>query len=207
MFEENISAEEIEELELSAFEGPISVIDAKDNDFDEALQYLASQKVIGFDTETKPCFTHDGPRSKMAILQLSGEDQAFVFRLQHLGLPKELSKILSDERIVKVGAAVRDDIRGLQAFRKFNPRGFVDLQKIAEDYGIMDKSVRKMAGIILGIKVSKAQRLSNWEAPRLSGAQLKYAATDAWVCRVMYDRLMVSEKVERKDEDKSDSIS
>jgi ribonuclease D len=194
MFAENISSEEIEELELKAFEGPVSVLDTRDDDFADAVEYLEGQKAIGFDTETKPCFTHDGPRNTEALLQLSGADKAFIIRLHHLGLPKEIVKILSNPDIVKVGAAVKDDIHGLQAFRKFNPRGFVDLQKLAEEYGIADKSVRKMSAIILGFKVSKSQQLSNWEAPRLSGPQIKYAATDAWVCRLMYDRLMASEK-------------
>jgi ribonuclease D len=206
MFEENISAEEIEELALTAFEGPVSVIDTKDYEFEDSIEYLKHQKVIGFDTETKPCFIHDGPKNPMATLQLSGEDKAFIFRLQHVGLPREVARLLSDENVIKVGAAVRDDVRGLLKFRKFNPKGFVDLQKIAEDYGIMDKSVRKMAAIILGIKVSKAQRLSNWEASRLSGAQIKYAATDAWVCRAMYDKLMTSEKI-AKNVRTSDDIS
>lgn len=194
MFPANISVEEIEELQLKAFEGPVSVIDARDDDFADAVEYLSSQSAIGFDTETKPCFTHEGPRNTEALLQLSGSDKAFIFRLHHIGLPKEITKLLSNPEVVKVGAAVKDDIRGLQEFRRFNPRGFVDLQKMAEEYGIADKSVRKMSAIILGFKVSKAQQLSNWEAARLSGAQIKYAATNAWVCRLMYDKLLTCEK-------------
>lgn len=101
---------------------------------------------------------------------------------------------MADKRIIKAGAAVHDDIKGLQKLRDFVPGGFVDLQKIVWEYGIKDKSVKKMAGIILGFRISKTQQLSNWEAETLSESQCKYAATDAWVCREMYLKLMKSEK-------------
>ena len=70
----------------------------------------------------------------------------------------------------------------------------MDLQKIVWEYGIKDKSVKKMTAIILGFRISKTQQLSNWEAEALSESQCKYAATDAWVCREMYLKLMKSEK-------------
>ena len=95
---------------------------------------------------------------------------------------------------MKIGAAVADDIKGLQQYRKFEARGFVDLQKIVWEWGIKDKSVKKMAAIILGMRISKSQQLSNWEAENLSESQQKYAATDAWVCREMYKKLLVTEK-------------
>lgn len=110
-----------------------------------------------------------------------------------MGLPKKLSSLLASDKVIKVGAAVTDDIRGLQKYREFTPRAFVDLQKIVGDYGIHDRSVKKMSAIILGFRISKAQQLSNWEAGTLSESQMKYAATDAWVCREMYLRLMNSE--------------
>ena len=93
-----------------------------------------------------------------------------------------------------MGAAIHDDIRGLQKLNDFRADGFVDLQKIVADYGIRDKSVKKMTAIILGFRISKTQQLSNWEAEELSESQCKYAATDAWVCREMYIKLMNSEK-------------
>lgn len=191
-FAESISVEEIEQLELATFDGPIVVIDQVNEEYAEAVDYLSSQSIIGFDTETKPCFHANQPRNKMALLQLSGPDKAYLFRLHAVGLPKPVAAILADPKIVKVGAAVKDDIRGLQKYFKFTPKSFVDLQIIGQDYGIQDKSVKKMAAIIMGVKVSKAQQLSNWEAPALSGAQLKYAAIDAWICREMYLKLINS---------------
>jgi len=191
-FAESISVEEIEQLELATFDGPIIVVDKINEDYAEAVDYLSAQSVLGFDTETKPCFQPHQPRNQMALLQLSGPDKAYLFRLHSVGLPKPVAAILANPNIVKVGAAVRDDIRGLQKYLKFTAKNFVDLQIIGQDYGIKDKSVKKMAAIIMGVKVSKAQQLSNWEAPVLSGPQLKYAAIDAWICREMYLKLKSS---------------
>ncbi len=182
----SISTEELSQLETMDFSGPIIVVSDLNEDFAEAMDYLRNQSVLGFDTETKPCFSSNTPRHHVALLQLSGADKAYIFRLNMMGLPAPLASVLSDNSIIKVGAAVKDDLRGLLYYRKFTPRKFVDLQILVSEYGIENKSVRKMAAIILGRKVSKAQQLSNWEAQQLSGAQLKYAAIDAWVCREMY---------------------
>lgn len=189
-YPESISAEELSHLENLDFSGPIISVTQLDEEYVEAIEYLSRQEIIGFDTETKPCFVANAQKHHVALLQLSGEDRAYVFRLNKIGLPSELVALLSDSRIIKVGAAVREDLNGLRYYSKFIPGGFVDLQSIVQEYGIAEKSVRKMSAIILGKKVSKSQQLSNWEAPQLSGAQLKYAAIDAWVCREMYIRLI-----------------
>ncbi|MBR6305366.1 MAG: 3'-5' exonuclease domain-containing protein 2 [Bacteroidales bacterium] len=194
MFRISISPEEIGELSLAAFPGEITVIDAADSHFFAAVRYLRRQRVIGFDTETRPTFSPEQHSSGTAILQLSGKEKAFLFRVQKLGLPKQLLSILASSSIIKVGAATRDDVKGLQKVLGFAPRGFVDLQSMVWEYGIKDKSVKKMAAIILGVKISKAQQLSNWEAEHLSESQMKYAATDAWICREMYMKLLASEK-------------
>ena len=194
MFKISISPEEIGELALAAFPGEITVIDSVSESFFAAIRYLRRQVVLGFDTETRPTFSPDQHSNGTAILQLSGKEKAFLFRVQKLGLPRQLASILASSSIIKVGAATRDDVKGLQAIADFKPRGFVDLQSTVWEYGIRDKSVKKMAAIILGVKISKAQQLSNWEAEHLSESQLKYAATDAWICREMYQKLLASEK-------------
>ncbi len=194
MFQISVQPEEIEKLNLAAFEGKITVIDKPGQDFEHAISYLSRQRIIGFDTETKPCFTNSQPKSGVALLQLSGAKEAFLFRIKHLGMHERICRILSNEKIIKVGAAVHDDVRGLQRYRQFEAKGFVDLQKIVWEYGIKDKSVKKMSAIILGVRISKTQQLSNWEAEALSDSQCLYAATDAWVCREMYNLLMKSEK-------------
>ena len=194
MYISSISPEELQSLEYACFTGNVGVIDSVGAEFNRAVNYLRSQKVIGFDTETRPCFSQDQPRSGVALLQLSGPEKAFLFRINKIGMHRRLCNLLSNDRIVKVGAAVTDDIRGLQKYRDFSPRSFVDLQRIVGDYGIKDKSVKKMTAIILGFRISKTQQLSNWEAETLSESQIRYAATDAWVCREMYLKLMKSEK-------------
>lgn len=195
MYKISISPEEIEKLEPASFPGKIKVVDCLGLEFLKAVRYLRKQKVLGFDTESRPCFSPGQPHYGVSLLQLSGQDKAYLFRIKLIGdIPKQLRAILSDESIIKVGAAVNDDVRGLEKHHDFQPKAFVDLQKMVWEYGIKDKSVKKMAAIILGIRISKTQQLSNWEAETLSDAQCAYAATDAWVCREMYMKLLDSEK-------------
>ena len=194
MYISNITPEELDKLELGTFPGKIYVIDELGKAFDEAIRYLKHKTIIGFDTESRPCFSAGQPHYGVSLLQLSGSEKAYLFRVKAIGMHKKLCKLLADENIIKVGAAVNDDIRGLQRLSDFKPAGFVDLQKMVGDYGIRDKSVKKMTAIILGMRISKAQQLSNWEADTLSDAQQAYAATDAWVCREMYKKLMRSKK-------------
>ena len=194
MYIETITPAELEKLEYASFPGKIQVIDSVGADFNRAIAYLRSQKIIGFDTETRPCFTQNQPRYGVALLQLSGPEKAFLFRVNKIGMHRRLCNLLANPKILKIGAAVHDDIRGLQKPRDFKAAGFVDLQKIVWEWGIRDKAVKKMSAIILGYRISKTQQLSNWEADVLSEQQCKYAATDAWVCREMYLKLMKSEK-------------
>lgn len=194
MYIETITPKELESLEYASFPGKIQVIDSVGAEFNRAIAYLRSQKIIGFDTETRPCFSQDQPRYGVALLQLSGPEKAYLFRVNKLGMHRRLCNVLADPKILKIGAAVHDDIRGLQKLRNFTAAGFVDLQKIVWEWGIRDKAVKKMSAIILGYRISKTQQLSNWEADALTESQCKYAATDAWVCREMYLKLMKSEK-------------
>ena len=194
MYNESITPKEMEKLDFASFPGKIYVIDSVGAEFNRAIAYLRSQKIIGFDTETRPTFSPDQPRYGVALLQLSGPDKAFLFRINKMRMHRRLCNLLASDKIVKVGAAIHDDILGLQRKHDFKPSQFVDLQKIVWEWGIRDKSVKKMAAIILGFRVSKTQQLSNWEAESLSEAQCRYAATDAWVCREMYLKLLNSEK-------------
>lgn len=202
-FRESITPEEIGKLQMAAFPGRIHVITEVGPAFDKAVRYLRKEKVIGFDTETRPVFMPRQPHYNVSLLQLSGREHAYLFRIHKLGMRHKLCSLLTDPEIVKVGAAVHDDIRGLQKHRDFNAGGFVDLQKIVGDWGIRDRSVKKMAAIILGIRISKSQQLSNWEAECLSEAQQLYAATDAWVCLEMYRKLCESEKCPLQQEGES----
>ncbi len=194
-FKSVISPEELKVLDYISFPGVITLIENEDSeDYDYAIKYLRRQRIIGFDTESKPIFTPNAHKNKVALVQLATEDEAFLFRINMIGLGQDLRSILSNPKIIKVGAAVHDDIIGLQRRKRFRPAGFIDLQSIAGDWGICEKSVKKMSAIVLGKKVSKSQQISNWEADTLSEAQLLYAATDAWVCRRIYGVLMSSPK-------------
>lgn len=201
MFKECVMPGDLEKLEYASCPGKIIVIESVGAEFNRAIAYLRSQKIIGFDTETRPTFTPSQPRYSVSLLQLSGPDRAYLFRINKIGMHRRLCNLLSSDKVIKVGAAIHDDIRGLQKHRDFNPSSFVDLQKIVWEWGIRDKAVKKMAAIILGIRISKTQQLSNWEAETLSESQCKYAATDAWVCREMYLKLMRSEKNPLKEEE------
>jgi ribonuclease D len=196
IFNPTISPDEIEKLKQAEFAGEISVVDKLDCVYDAAIEYLRNQKIIGFDTETKPVFQANAKRNGVALLQLSGADKAFIFRLTSIGMPESLCRILATKKIAKVGAAVNEDIRGLLRYTTFTPKGFVDLQNIGINWGIKEKSVRKMAAIILGMRVSKSQQLSNWEAEELSQGQINYAAIDAWVCQQMYLKLLSTPNAE-----------
>ena len=116
-----------------------------------------------------------------------------LFRINKIGLPAELLKILSDPNIIKAGVAVQEDLRILRKVAEFQPAGFVDLQNIAKEFGIESKSLKKLSAIVLGFRISKRQQVTNWNAQVLSEAQKIYAATDAWVCYEIYKKLKETE--------------
>ncbi len=186
-FLNSITNEEVALLPKGVFTGSVEVVDTQDG-VNSACDYLLTCPRLGFDTETRPSFTA-GVTNKVALLQLSSQERCFLFRLSKIRLDKAIIKVLTNPDIVKVGAAIHDDLKALQALRRFRPAGFVDLQSIASQYGIGDKSVRKLAAIVLGVGISKAQRLSNWEAASYTPAQISYAATDAWVCLEIYNKM------------------
>ena len=186
-FATNISNEDVSALEAVHFDGCIEVVETADA-LAKACEELSKHTLIGFDTETRPSF-QAGVSHKVSLLQLSTEKVCFLIRLNKLPLTREIIAILTNGDIKKVGADVRNDIGALNKLRHFTANGFIDLQEEVGKYGIEDKSLRKISGIVLGKKVSKAQRLSNWAANKLTPQQQMYAATDAWVCIEIYKHL------------------
>lgn len=195
VFQATISNEQTAALDSAHFDGEIIVVE-RDEQIQDVCCDLSAQKIIGFDTETRPSFKA-GVTNKVALLQLSTRKRCYLIRLCRTRLHNSLLKILSNPNIIKIGADVAGDIRSLHALRHFNESGFVDLQHIACRWGIEEKSLRKLSAIVLGQRVSKAQRLSNWEAGKLTPQQQMYAATDAWVCIKIYDKLMETEPIEQ----------
>ena len=183
-FIDKISNEATALLPAIEFKGEIRIIE-HERDILEACKYLQQQPIIGFDTETRPSF-RPGVSFRVSLLQLSAPDICFLFRLNKIPLAKPILQLLGDKNVLKIGADVAGDLRSLNQIRHFRDGGFVDLQAIAPEWGILDKSLRKMSAIVLGERVSKAQRLSNWEATTLTDRQRIYAATDAWVCIQIY---------------------
>lgn len=186
-YPQNIDKASVDMLPNIAFDGEIVVVNTRP-EADKAVKYLSNFEVIGFDTETKPTF-RKGQNHSIALLQLSTDERAFLFRVKTVGITDTLLALLENDKIIKVGAAVHDDIKGLAKLRKMRPAGFTDLQNVVPKYGIMEKSVQKITAIVLNARLSKAQRLTNWENAELTNSQCLYAATDAWVCRKIYESL------------------
>jgi ribonuclease D len=188
IYSENISAEKMAECELSWFKGEIVLVEDITT-FKKVFPRLLGAPVLGFDTETKPSFKK-GSKNTVSLIQLSTGDLACLFRINKMGIPAELIDLLSSAKVTKVGVAVHDDIRFLKGVRKFNSSGFIDLQNFVRDFGIQSSGLKKLAAIILGFRISKRQQVTDWEADKLSEAQLIYAATDAWVCHQIYKKLV-----------------
>ena len=187
MFQSTIDKEELKKLPLKAFPGTIHVVDTLAG-MKKYLPVLKQEKVIGFDTETRPTFKK-GKFNQISLVQFSTQFHAFLFRITSLNLPDEMIELFEDDSIKKVGAALHDDLIDLRKIRDFKAGGFLDLQKYVEAFGIENKGVAKLAGIVLGFRISKNQQLSNWDAESLTEAQKEYAATDAWVCLRIYNEL------------------
>lgn len=186
-----IDNDTVASLPAARFAGRIVVVDRPEL-IGAACEDLRSHKVIGFDTETRPSF-RAGVSYKVSLLQLSTPDTCYLFRLSRIRLDNRILKVLGSREVLKIGADVMGDIRSLHALRDFKADGFVDLQHEVARWGIEDKSLRKISAIVLGERVSKAQRLSNWEAAELTQQQQEYAATDAWVCPRILEALEHSE--------------
>lgn len=175
-----ITNEQTAELPAIRFEGEVQIVDTEVQ-LNEACEYLSQHSVIGFDTETRPSFKA-GVTNRVALIQLSTTERCYLIRLCRVRMGRALQDLLENRDVKKVGADVAGDIRSLGQLRHIRPEGFIDLQTIAPQWGIEEKSLRKLSAIVLGKRVSKAQRLSNWEAAQLTEQQVAYAATDAWVC-------------------------
>lgn len=196
-FRPKISKEDVNQMGTAEFEGKITVID-KDEKISDAVNFLKSQKIVGVDTETRPSFKK-GQTNKVALVQISTEDKCFLFRLNKIGFPAELQEFISDKGIKKIGLSLKDDFHSLNQRDTVTPLNFIDIQSIAKNYGILELSLQKIYAIIFDKKISKSQRLSNWENDSLTEQQKRYAATDAWACLKIYKKLSKEEKLDKKE--------
>lgn len=182
-----ISKEEMADMPTVQFSGKITVADTIEGGR-EAIEELSGSTIVGFDTETKPSF-QKGQVHKVALIQISTADHSYLFRVCRTGFFPELKNFLESDKVKKIGLSVKDDYKVLARLESFNPKGFVDLQGEVESFGIGAGSLQKIYAIIFGERISKSQRLTNWEAPMLTPSQCHYAAVDAWACLRIYETL------------------
>ena len=176
----SISNDEINLLPLGAYAGHIELI-SDQKLLKDVFKEIGAHNAVGFDTETRPTFTR-GQLHKVALMQIAIPDKVFLIRLNLTGLAPEITDFLGNEEIRKVGVALRDDVKALERLKRFKPAGIIELTALTKQAGIEVESVKKLAALFLGIRISKGAQTSNWEAPELNEKQLSYAATDAWVC-------------------------
>ncbi len=181
----------INTLPIESFAGNIHIVETVEA-AEQAIRALRESSIIGIDTETRPSFKK-GRSNKVSLVQLSTHTDCYLIRINKIGFIDALRELFADNQILKVGISLRDDFSVLHRVDDFEPHNFVDLQSIVPQYGIADMSLQKIYAIIFGKKISKAQRLSNWEAPTLSVPQQYYAALDAWACLHIYETLQAGE--------------
>ena len=185
----SITKEQVSLLPPVEYPGKIHVVDTVSGVRD-VVAYLSKCDAVGFDTETRPTFTK-GRSHKVALLQLSTDDECFLVRLNKTGMPKVMQTFLEASEPIKVGLSVKDDFHSIcRVCEGFNPEGFVELQDYVKQFDISDMSLQKVYGIIFGRRISKSQRLSNWEAEELTAPQQRYASIDAWACLKIYRYLV-----------------
>ncbi len=187
MFEKKITKQEINELPLFKYEGK-TVIAANEQQINKAIFEIEKHNMVGFDTETKPTFIK-GQFRHVALIQIATPDAVYLLRIHKAGVSKSLANFLSNEQILKIGIALDDDVIELNKRKKFKPGGFIDLNKIAPTLGIENIGARNLSALLLNSRISKNQQVSNWENDILTDSQIKYAATDAWICLEIYNKL------------------
>jgi ribonuclease D len=177
----------IPDLPRVLFEGRIVVV-LNEREAEKAVGYLLSQSILGVDTETRPSF-RKGPGNHVALLQVSSHEVCFLFRLNQLGLSPSIKRLLEDTVVPKIGLSLRDDLHGLHGLGDFESGNFIDLQDHMREVGVEDLSLQKLYANFFGQRISKRERLTNWEADVLTDKQKLYAATDAWTCIMLYEEL------------------
>ena len=186
-FTKSITKEELMELPLSGYKGKV-VIAATKESIETAMQEIEQFDVVGFDTEAKPTFKK-GQIRKISLIQIGTPDKVYLLRIIQTGLLPCIVDFMENPNIIKVGIGLEDDFNLLNNLQTFDKQGFLDLNKKFEEIGAEKIGARNLAGMILGIRISKSAQTSNWEVEKLAEKQIKYAATDAWICLEIYNKL------------------
>lgn len=183
----SITKEQLSSLPTVTYPGHIVIVNTAEQ-AKSALETIRRYEVVGFDTETKPSF-RKGRTNQVALIQISTGDCCYLFRINKFGFTPELKQFFEDGSVTKVGLSLKDDFHVLHKLHDFSPCSFIDLQDMAKDFCIRDCSLQKIYGIIFNGRISKSQRLSNWEASMLTTQQQLYASIDAWACLEIYNHL------------------
>lgn len=183
----SISKEQLLEFPEVKYPGKVILVDSAAKSR-SALSYLNRVDQVGFDTETRPSF-QKFRHYNVSLAQISCGDECFLFRLKQIGAIDSFLKFLANGCVQKIGLSLKDDFHQLHQLGDFNPAGFVELQSYVKDFDIADNSLQRIFGIIFNKRISKHQRLTNWEAPTLTESQQNYAAIDAWACQQIYNHL------------------
>jgi ribonuclease D len=186
-FQEYVTPEEVNALPLTYYEGKIVLVHDAEKVV-AAVEEINKFNVVGFDTETKPTFVK-GQFYHISLIQIAIPGKVFLFRINQSGFTQPLIDLMANDKILKVGVGLRDDVIGLQKIHDFEPGGFEEIHKYVIDLGVRNTGLRKLAAILLAVRISKGQQTSNWENPVLTNNQQSYAATDAWICLEMYNLL------------------
>jgi len=180
-----ISKQQLSALPAAQFSGELHLVEDEEG-IKDAIDKLRASDIIGFDTETRPSF-RKGQSNNVSLVQLSTRETCYLFRINHVGLAQPIVDILEDPSIRKIGLSIHDDFHNLNKITEIHPGGFIELQNYVKDFLIADNSLTKIYAIIFGKRISKSQRLTNWEAKQLTNSQQAYAALDAMACVEIYD--------------------
>jgi len=183
-----ISKDDIAVLDLGRYTGAIEYVKTE-KALEKACNEISNCLIIGIDTETKPSFKK-GVINSVALLQIATDKKVYIIRLKLVNMSSELAAIFSNQEIMKVGIAISDDLKDLKKIHPFNEKNVIDLNVLAPQLGFESIGAKKLSALVLGIRISKRQQVSNWESETLTQAQINYAATDAWICREIYLRLV-----------------
>jgi ribonuclease D len=159
---------------------------------EQAMQQLMQHRAWGFDTESKPTFkvgeVSDGPH----ILQLSTPEHAWVFQLHDPDCRAVVAKLMTSPGVIKAGFGLGDDSKRILHKLKIEPQGVLELNTVFRDRGYRkDMGVKGAVAVLFNQRFIKSKKTatSNWAQPKLSEAQLMYAANDAYAAARVFDKL------------------
>ena len=186
--QKRITAKQISRMRNCAYDGEIKIIksclDAK-----FAVQEILKETVVGFDTESKPAFKK-GEYYPPSVIQIACKDKVYIFQLDCIGRLSPIIPVFECPEITKVGAAISNDVKNLQKLENFEASGFYDLGTFSKMLRIPYTGLRNLAAIFLRVRISKSERLTDWKARSFTQDQVRYAATDAWVSRAIFIKML-----------------